>query len=110
MQDEDGKYTTGLSEGWDVKKDALNSAWDEINERIADAEKEVRIGLKSPIHYFMEVKLMDLMVLSGYVGIWPFNVKRHLKPDVFNRMSDRKLQRYADAFEIELSELKDFGK
>jgi len=110
VQDENGEYTTALSEGWEVKKDALDSAWDDIHERVANAEMEVKAGLKSPIFYFMELKLMDLPVLSGYTGFWIFFVKMHMKPFVFKRLSDKKLQRYADTFEITLKELKEFGK
>ena len=110
VQDENGEYTTGLSEGWEVKKDALDSAWDDIHDRVAEAESVVKSGLKSPIYYFMELKLMDLPILSSYTGYWIFFVKRHMKPSVFKRMSDKKLQRYADAFEISLQTLKEFGQ
>ncbi len=42
VKDADGKYTTDLSKGWDVKKQALDNAWDDINERVQEAAKTRR--------------------------------------------------------------------
>ena len=108
VKDKDGKYTTDLSIGWDVKKQALDNAWDDINERVQEAVALVKSGEKSPIYYFMEKKLMDLVVLSGYTGFWKMTIKRHFKPSVFVTLSDEKLLVYAKTFEITLEELKSF--
>ncbi|MEO6287423.1 MAG: hypothetical protein ABIN80_12910 [Dyadobacter sp.] len=108
VKNQDGKYEAALSRGWEVKKQALDSAWDDVNERIEDARQAVTRGEKSPVHYFMELRLMDLSVLSGYTGFFPFFIKRHLKPSVFKDLSDRKLEKYARAFDITVSELKNF--
>ncbi|MCF0070843.1 hypothetical protein LZD49_10200 [Dyadobacter sp. CY261] len=104
----DGKYETALSKGWEVKKQALDSAWEEVNERVENARKAVANGEKSPVYYFMELRLMDLPVLSGYTGIFPFFIKRHFKPSVFKSLSERKLEKYARAFDITVSELRNF--
>lgn len=108
VKNEDGKYETALSRGWDVKKDALDSAWDEVNERVEEARKAVERGEKSPVYYFMELRLMDLPVLSGYTGFFSFFVKRHFKPSVFKDLSEKKLEKYAKAFDITVDELKNF--
>lgn len=108
VKNQDGKYETALSKGWDVKKQALDSAWEEVNERVEDARRAVANGEKSPVYYFMELRLMDLSVLSGYTGIFPFFIKRHFKPSVFKGLSERKLEKYARAFDITVSELKNF--
>ena len=49
---------------------------------------------------------MDLTILASYVGMWKWRVKRHFKPNVFNTLNNRILQKYADAFEISIAELK----
>ena len=108
VKNEDGKYETALSKGWDVKKEALDSAWDNVNDRVEEARKAVANGEKSPVYYFMELRLMDLTVLAGYTGFFSFFIKRHLKPSVFKELSDKKLQKYADAFDITVDELKNF--
>lgn len=108
VKNDEGKYETALSKGWDVKKQALDSAWEEVNERVEEARKAVASGEKSPVYYFMELRLMDLPVLSGYTGIFPFFIKRHFKPSVFKGLSERKLEKYARAFDITVDELKNF--
>lgn len=108
VKNSDGTYTTDLSTGWEVKKDALDNAWEDIKERVEEARKAVANGEKSPIYYFMEKKLMDLTILSGYTGYWKFNIKRHFKPSVFRSLSEEKLKKYAKTFEISMEELKKF--
>lgn len=108
VKNEEGKYETALSKGWDIKKEALDSAWVEVNDRVEEARKAVASGEKSPVYYFMELNLMDIGVLSGYTGFFSFFIKRHLKPSVFNGLSDKKLEKYAKAFDITVSELKNF--
>ena len=108
VKDKDGKYTTDLSIGWDVKKQALDNAWDDIKERVAEAALKVKNGEISPVYYFMELKLMDVGLLSSYTGFWKLTVKRHFKPTVFKALSDDKLAIYARVFEITTEELKNF--
>ncbi|MFD2871778.1 hypothetical protein ACFS5N_04825 [Mucilaginibacter ximonensis] len=104
--DEDGRYTTALSNGWDVKSTALDTAWQDVEDRIAAAKQKVLNKEASPILFFMEKALMDAEILAGYTGFWQWQVKRHIKPDVFNSLSEKKLQKYADAFNISITDLK----
>lgn len=108
VKNNDGQYETGLSTGWETKAAALDNAWDSINERIESARIAVQNGEMSPIYYFMEKNLMDFTVLTGYVGYWKFRINRHLRPSVFRKLDDKVLQKYADAFGIQLIELKSF--
>jgi hypothetical protein len=103
--DDEGKYTTELSQGWEVKAGALDVAWQDIGERVAAAREKVVRGEASPLLYFMELKLMDVGVLAGYTGFWKWQVRRHLRPDVFKKLASRKLQRYAEVFEVSVSDL-----
>jgi len=104
--DSSGKYVTELSSGWDVKIGALDVAWKDVEERIAKAKQRVLNGEASPLLFFMEYRLMDIEILAGYSGFWQWQVKRHLKPDVFKKLSDKKLQKYADAFNVKVEDLK----
>lgn len=106
--DEQGNYTTALSSGWEPKSIALSNSIEEINERIAAAKEKIRKGEASPIVYFMELNKMDVPILASYVGMWKWRIKKHFKPKVFAGLTDRVLQRYADAFNISLAELKKF--
>jgi len=104
--DASGKYTTELSTGWEIKKEALDVAWKDVEERIANAKQSVLNGEASPLLFFMEYRLMDIGILSDYTGYWKWQIKRHLKPEVFKRLSEKKLQKYADAFNVKAEDLK----
>ncbi len=103
--DDAGKYTTELSQGWEVKTGALDVAWQDIAERVAAAKAKVLRQEASPLLYFMELKLMDVAVLAGYTGFWKWQVRQHLRPKVFSKLSERKLRRYAELFEVSISDL-----
>ncbi|MBD3582163.1 hypothetical protein [Flavobacterium selenitireducens] len=106
--DEQGNYTTALSKGWEPKSIALANAMDDISDRMEAAKAEIRAGNASPILYFMEAAKMDIGILASYVGIWKWRVKRHFKPSIFAKLSDNTLQKYADAFDIGIDQLKNF--
>jgi hypothetical protein len=104
--DQSGKYVTELSRGWDVKITALDAAWEDIEDRVRIAGEKVSKGEASPILYFMERGLMDTGIVAAYTGFWKWQVKRHLKPAAFRKLSVKKLQRYAEIFNVSVEELK----
>ncbi len=104
--DGSGNYSTELSTGWDVKTKALDVAWEDIQQRIEDARQKVLRNEASPILYFIELRLMDIGIVAAYTGFWKWTIKQHLKPSVFNKLTDKKLQQYADAFNVSVEELK----
>ncbi|MBX2934621.1 MAG: hypothetical protein KF825_10265 [Ferruginibacter sp.] len=104
--DKDGNYTTELSTGWNVKSKALDVAWDDIAQRIENARQKVLNNQASPILYFIELRLMDIGIVAAYTGFWKWTIKRHLNPSVFKKLPQKKLQRYADAFNVSVEELK----
>lgn len=106
VKDEDGKYTTGLSTGWKIKAEALDNAWEDINQQINEAKQKVINGQKSPVYYYMHKNLMDIKLLSKYTGFCKFRLKRHLKPSVFYKLPEKKLVKYADVFNISIDDLK----
>ncbi len=104
--DASGNYVTALSSGWEVKTTALDLAWKDIEASVADARQQVLNGTASPLLYFMRLRLMDTGIVSAYSGFWKWQVKRHLKPAVFNKLPEKKLQLYAAAFNVSVTELK----
>jgi hypothetical protein len=104
--DADGKYITGLSKGWEVKANALDAAWQDIEKRMAAAREKVAKNEASPLLFFMEKGLMDISILAGYTGFWKWQIRQHLKTAVFNKLSEKKLKRYAEVFNITPQELK----
>jgi hypothetical protein len=60
----------------------------------------------SPILFFMEKNVMNTGILSSYTGFYKWQIKRHLKPQVFNKLSIKKLNKYAKVFNVTVDELK----
>ncbi len=104
--DENGKYVTSLSTGWEVKNGALDTTWKDIEGRIATARQKVTAGEASPVLFFMEYRLMDINILKDYTGLWKWQIKKHLTPTAFNKLSQKILQKYADAFNVSIDDLK----
>ena len=104
--DSSGNYTTELSTGWEVKATALNVAWDDIEKRIATAKQKVLNNEASPLLYFIELRLMDIGIVSAYTGFWKWAIKKHLKPQAFKKLSEEKLKKYARTFNVSVEELK----
>jgi len=106
VTDESGKYTTQQSRGWDVKIGALDVTWENVEKRMKEATEKIEKGEVSPLLYFMEKSVMDLSILSSYTGFWKWQIRRHLKPSVFSKLSDKALRKYAEVFNSTVEELK----
>lgn len=104
--DSSGNYVKELSTGWKIKTTALDVAWSDIEQRIEAARKKVIRKEASPVLFFMELRLMDISIVSAYTGFWKWTIRQHLKPAVFDKLPEKKLQKYATAFNISIGELK----
>ena len=104
--DADGKYVTALSTGWNVKTNALDIVWEDIEEKVATAKQKVINKEASPILFFMELRMMNISMVASYTGFWKWQIKKHLHPGIFNNLSEKKLRRYADAFNVTIEDLK----
>jgi hypothetical protein len=105
-KNEQGNYDTAQSTGWEVKTDALENAWDDIHQRIADAKLLVETGKKSPIYFYMEKNLMTITILASYMKISPIRVWWHLKPVGFRNLKPSILEQYSKVFKIPVKSLK----
>jgi len=105
--DENGEYKTKVSDGWEVKTLVLNKSLELIEERVADFKQQCLDGKISPIPYYMELNRMDLLVLSDYMNKWRWTIKRHFKPNVFKKLSQNTLKKYAETFNISVEQLID---
>ena len=108
--DKDGKYTGVNSAGWEAENFATRQAWDAVDEALTETEAKVKAGELSPVAYFMQKCLMDKALLAKYVGKWGWQVSRHMKPSVFQKLDRPVLEKYAAVFNITVDELLSFGK
>lgn len=106
--DDNDNYTSGLSSGWNPEIIVLEQALEELNHEIEEKRKKVNNHEISPIAYFAAIKRMDLSVLAAYSGFMKWRVKRHLKPKVFDKLTNKILSKYADIFGISIDVLKKY--
>lgn len=102
--DEDGKYTTVKSVGWEPKNIVMIQAWEYENSKISEAKRLVTEGKMSPIFFQMRRCLMDIKLLAAYTGFSRFKIRRHFKPDNFKKLSEENLDRYVYAFGLKKRE------
>jgi hypothetical protein len=102
----DGDYTTVLSSGWEAEDVVLDQAVEEYNRFSREARQRVQQGLSSALEFHMYAHRMDVTVLAQTTGFFRWQVRRHLKPAVFKRLTPRKLQRYEDVFQITTGQLR----
>ncbi|MDR2498166.1 MAG: hypothetical protein LBD28_01860 [Tannerellaceae bacterium] len=107
--DDKGQYVPVASIGWEPQSEALRITWDSIIEDAESIRQEVLAGKQSPLAYHLEIHLMTPALLSSYTGISRKDIKKHLRPEVFAALDADVLQRYADAFGIDINELKSLG-
>jgi len=104
--DETGKYTTTPTSGWEVEEIVLRDVVDDFAKLAKEAKSRVIKGETSPIEYYMNKYFMDLPALAAGIGLAKWRVKRHFNPKVFDKLSDKLLQRYADFFNMDVVDIK----
>jgi hypothetical protein len=104
--DEDGNYKQVLSVGWDPKNEAIRMAWEHVHTKAEKIKQKVKLGKLSPLAFHMEAKVMSAGLLSQYSGFSRLQVKRHLKPTAFKKLTESQLSIYAEALNISVEELK----
>ena len=101
-----GLYQSATSNGWETEEYATEQAVQELNQLAEQALKDVNAGLKSPLFYYMYLYRFDLISLSQATGIWQWRIKRHFKPTIFANLSEKTLAKYAEVFQLSISQLK----
>ena len=98
--DQDGRYVLAQSAGWEPANLANQQHWALLGREVLEIMVRVRAGEVSPLAYYMAIHQMDDKLLAEYTGIWRWRVRRHLRPDVFRRLSPAVLARYAAVFGV----------
>lgn len=103
--DADGRYTSVVSDGWNVKSEALDLALDEIREKCDEIKQRIKAGTASNLEYYATKNIMDISLLSKYTGIPKWKIRRHFKQKFFSRLDSGTLAKYADALRITVDTL-----
>ena len=103
--DERGTYGIVPSSGWEAEEIALDQAIAECVREANEAHARARQGISSPLAYHMWHCRMDVVILAQSTGFFQWQVRRHLKPGPFARLSRKAKQRYAEALGCTADEL-----
>lgn len=105
-RDEDGSVKVVGSTGWSAEETVTKQALEDLLEHEKEAYFEVKSGLKSPLYYYMYSIRMDLQVLSESTGFFKWTISRDFKPEIFAKISKKRLAVYAEAMGIKSEKLK----
>lgn len=100
-----GKFEAGKSNGWAEEEFATQQAVQALDELTEQALQAVKNGEKSVIYYLMYKYRFDETSLAQATGFWKWQVRRHFRPEVFARLSDKKLERYLRVFWVDCNKL-----
>lgn len=104
-QDENGDYKIVPSAGWEAEEIVLDQAIAEYDQQAEAVLPKVKSGQASPLEYHMYKCRMDVLLLAQSTGYFQWQVRRHLRPDIFKKLSESKLLRYADALGLTPAQL-----
>ena len=103
--DENGQYCLVASSGWEVEETVTKQALGELERLAGEAHDRVSSGAVSPLFFHMYARRMDVQILSESTGIYKWRIKRHFKPAVFARLSEKIRGRYAEALGLSIEAL-----
>jgi hypothetical protein len=104
--DSDGKLSIVPSAGWEAEEVVLDQAIAEYDEAAAQAHAQAKSGQGSTLAYHMAKRRMDVLLLAQSSGFFQWQVRRHLRPEIFSSLSPSKLQRYAEALGLSVEALR----
>jgi hypothetical protein len=105
-RDASGRIVIAPSKGWEAEEIVTTNAVDTLHAQAEEARQRVQAGTAAPLEFWMYERRMDVPLLSQTSGYWQWRVKRHLRPDIFATLTDRHLQRYADALGLTVAEIR----
>jgi hypothetical protein len=108
--DDKGDVVQVWCKGWVESENSWRNLMILYNELAEDAKDRIKKGETSPIEYYMHKSHLDLDHLSPQIGFSKWKIKKHFKLKVFEKLNDKSLKIYADFFNIDINELKNFKK
>lgn len=101
-----GHYEAATSSGWQDESYVTEQAVADLDEHTAEARAAVERGAASPLYYYMYRYRHDEASLASATGLWRWQIRRHFRPEIFYKLSDKTLQKYAQALQLDIQQLK----
>ena len=100
-----GRMVLVPSRGWEAEEIVTSQAVQALRLLAAQSRERVSSGAAAPLEYWMHERRMDIALLAQTSGFWQWQVRRHLQPAGFARLSAAQRQRYADALGLSTEQL-----
>ncbi|MDR2207585.1 MAG: hypothetical protein LBE22_01215 [Azoarcus sp.] len=101
----DGRLGLTQTCGWEAEETVTRQAVQMFEDLAAAALERARAGQSSPLEIHMYRARMDIALLAQASGFWRWQVRRHIRPAVFARLSKAHRARYAQALGIDPDQL-----
>ncbi|EHP29909.1 hypothetical protein SMGD1_1385 [Sulfurimonas gotlandica GD1] len=102
---ENGEIKVVGSTGWNVEETVTKQALEDLEHSAHTAYCEVKKGIKSPLYYYMYKERMDLQLLHETTSFFKWTIRRDFRPEIFKKISNKRLSVYADALGKTIEEL-----
>ena len=103
--DAQGRVSIVGSSGWDAEETVTKQALDDLQNLAKDAYFAVKNEEKSPLYFHMYAQRMDVQVLSEATGFFKWTIQRDFIPQIFKKISQKRVLVYADALGKTTSQL-----
>jgi hypothetical protein len=91
---------------WYDNMDACDMVMENRIQELEPLRNQVLAGQLSALAYHIESKFFSIGLISSYTGIPKRHIKKHMKPEHFNRLDEETLRKYAFAIGVSIEELK----
>lgn len=98
-------YQAAKSTGWETEEFATAQAVLELQRQTEAARAAVVRGEKSPLFFHMLNMRFDEPGLAMAAGVWQWQLRRHFRPEIFFRLPEKTLAKYAQAFQMDIADL-----
>jgi len=89
---------------WEDKFDLTRVLIEERRQKLEKVHQQVLDGELSPIAFHAQKNMFQINTLSAYTGIPKRQIKKHFKPENFNQIDGKTLEKYAAVFKISINE------
>ena len=93
-------------EKWEKSDEACQMVMENHIQELEPIRRQVLDGKLSPLDYHIRANSFSIGMLSSYTEIPKYRIKKHLKPEKFNKLNDETLKKYALALGLSVEELK----
>jgi hypothetical protein len=108
-RDDHGDYQVVATSGWEVEEIVTRQVIEALEGQRSQALIAYKNGQISPLPYHMYDKKMDIATLARESGFWRWRVRRHFRPEIFNKLPQKILGVYAEVFGIPLAQLQNIA-